>query len=496
MNNRNTNIFLRGTSILFISIAIVLTTVSLIGYSRQRNNYPAGMTIGGVPVGGLTPAEATQRLLEVYTSPVEVQYAGALIQIDPSVVGFSVDAESMLAAADLTRTGGSFWAGYWDYLWNRDPAATTVPLSFALQEERLRAYLETEIAPRYDLPAAPAQPVAGSTTFLPGEPGQSLDVDRAVRLIGDALKSPTERIVALTYQQSAAARPTIENLEILLKQIVTISDFDGLLGLYLVDLQTGQEIHFALNNREELPVEPDIAFTASSTIKIPILVSYFVNRGTNLDDETKLILQEIFQKSDNNATDQLMEKLEENQGPLMVTRDMEAIGLQNTFIGGFFYLGAPNLLGNHITPANERDDISTDPDPYTQTTPSDIGTLLTDIYQCSENGGGSLAAAFPGKVDAAACKLMIDYLTQDKFGSLIQAGVPDGTVVAHKHGFVRDAFDVIHDISDAGIVYTPNGNFVLAIYTYHPTQAVWDVVNPLVVKLTQATYNYFNLPVQ
>jgi hypothetical protein len=51
VRNRNTNILLRGTSILFISIAMVLTTVSLIGYSRQRNNYPAGMTIGGVPVG-------------------------------------------------------------------------------------------------------------------------------------------------------------------------------------------------------------------------------------------------------------------------------------------------------------------------------------------------------------------------------------------------------------------------------------------------------------
>jgi beta-lactamase class A len=92
--------------------------------------------------------------------------------------------------------------------------------------------------------------------------------------------------------------------------------------------------------------------------------------------------------------------------------------------------------------------------------------------------------------------LIIDFMAQDKLGALIQGGVPDGTLVPHKHGYVLDQSGIAHDISDAGIVYTPNGNFVLAIYTYHPIQAVWDTVNPLVAKLTEATYNYFNLPVQ
>ena len=106
MRNRNTNIWLRGISILFVSVAIVMTAVSLVDYSRQRNNYPPGMTIAGVPVGGLEPGAASQRLLEVYTSPVEAHYGDAVIQIDPGVVGFRADVESMLAAADLVRTGG------------------------------------------------------------------------------------------------------------------------------------------------------------------------------------------------------------------------------------------------------------------------------------------------------------------------------------------------------------------------------------------------------
>ncbi|MBI5838572.1 MAG: serine hydrolase [Chloroflexi bacterium] len=496
MRNRNANIILRGMSILLLSAAIVLTIISLIGYSRQRNNYPAGMTIGGVAVGGLTPAEASQRLLEVYTSPIEVQYGDAIIHVDPAVVGFQPDVESMLAAADLTRTGGSFWIGFWDYLWNRDPAPEAIPLRATISEERLREYLQNEIATRYDLPPTPAQPVPGWTSFLPGQPGQTLDVDRAVLLLSDALRSPTGRSVALSFNRGTAVRPTLENLEILLKQIVQVSGFDGLISLYMVDLQTGQEIHFAINNNEEISVEPDIAFTASSTIKVPIMVSYFINRGADIDEDTRTILQEIFQKSNNDATDALMSKLDASTGPVMVTQDMETIGLENTFIGGFFYLGAPNMLPGHVTPANSRVDVSTDPDPYSQTTASDIGTLLTDIYQCSQNGGGALAAAFPGKIDAAACKLMIDFMAEDKFGSLIQAGVPDGTLVAHKHGFVRDTLDNVHDISDAAIIYTPGGNYILTVYTYHPVNNIWETTNPLVIDLTEATYNYFNVPEQ
>ncbi|MEW6404727.1 MAG: hypothetical protein AB1649_23265, partial [Chloroflexota bacterium] len=406
MQNRNTNIILRGVSILMMSAALVLIIVSLIGYSRQRNNYPAGMTIAGVPVGGLTPAEASQRLLEVYTSPIEVIYGTAIIHVDPSVVGFQTDVESMLAAADLERTGGSFWGGFWDYLWNRDPEPVVIPLSFNLSEERLREYLQNEIATRYDQPPTPAQPVPGGTDFLPGLPGQTLDLDRAVLLMSDALRSPSNRSVALSINRSSAARPTLENLEIQLKQLVEVSGFDGLISLYMVDLQTGQEIHFAINRNQEISIEPDIAFTASSTIKVPIMVSYFINRGAELSDSTRAILNEIFQKSNNDATDTLMSILDPNTGPLVVTRDMEALGLENTYIGGFFYFGAPNMLPNHITPANSRVDVSTEPDPYSQTTASDIGTLLTDIYQCSQNGGGALAAAFPGRIDQETCQLM------------------------------------------------------------------------------------------
>jgi beta-lactamase class A len=454
------------------------------------------MNIAGVPVGGLTPTEASQRLLEVYTSPIEMLYNDAVIHIDPAVVGFQPDIETMLAAADLSRTGNSFWGGFWDYLWNRTSSEITIPLSATISDERLRGYLQNEVATRYDLPPSPAVPIPGGTSFLAGQPGQTLDIDRAVLLISDALRSPTNRSVALTFTRSTAARPTIETLEILLKQIVTVSDFDGLIGFYMKDLQTGQEIHFAINNKQEIIADPDIAFTASSTIKVPVVTSYLINRGSNLDAETTDIISRVLGKSDNSATDQVLTKIEPNLGPLIVTKNMKEIGLNSTFLNGMFYLGAPPLSVRPVTPGNSRTDVFADPDPYSQTTPSEMGALLADLYQCAQNSGGALIAAFPDKVNPSTCQLLIDFMAQDKLGSLIQGGVPDGTLVPHKHGYVPASDGIVRDISDTGIVYSPGGNYVLAIYTYHPVTNIWDITNPLIGDLTKAAYNYFNVSVE
>ena len=453
------------------------------------------MTIGGVPVGGVDAQAASERVLQIYSQPVEVQYADAVIHIEPSVVGFSVDIESMIAAADLERTSSSFWGGFWDSLWNRPRPASAIPLRATLVDEQLLAYLQSEIAPRYDQPALPAQPIAGSVNFESGSFGQELNIDRALSLIEDALRSPNNRVVTLTYQRTPPTRPTLNNLEILLKQIIEISDFDGVIGFYLADMQNAQELHFVLDNNEEVSTTPeDVVFTASSTIKIPIMISKFRRQGRP-DETTNRYMEDVFQQSDNAAADILMAEIDPGLGPLRVTEDMQALGLENTFMAGFFCSPANPcpLLQRYVTPSNQRTDVFTNPDVFNQTTPSEMGILLTDIYQCAENGGGALIAAFPTQITQADCQLMIDYMVQDKFGSLIQAGLPDGTRIAHKHGFIPDRFGVVHDISDVGIVYTPGGNFVVAIYTYHPVQGIWGQVNPLFVELTQAIYNYFNL---
>lgn len=495
--NVRSNLAFRLIAIVFLSAAVLIAIVQLSGYSRQRFNYPTGMTIAGVPVGGLNPADASARVLQVYSLPVEVHYADTIIHLDPVVAGFEIDIESMIAAADLQRTSGPFWSGFWNYLWNQDPQPIQIPLRSTVDEDRLRVYLKDEIASRYDQPATEPQPIPGSTSFVPGQPGLELDIQRAVSPIVEAMRSPDRRVVVLAAQRTAPSRPALSNLEILLNQLVAISEFDGVIGVYMLDLQSGQEIHFALDDGAPLPVQPDVAFTASSTMKIPVMVSYFINRqgGEPLDENVYNAMLDMIRRSENPPADSFMMALDENYGPLEVSENMQKAGLENTFIGGYFYDGAP-LLKIFDIPANLRTDVETNPDIYNQTTPSEMGSLLADLYQCSVSGGGALVAAFPGQINQQSCLQMIDLLAQDKIGVLLEAGVPEGTRLAHKHGWISGADGIIHDISDAAIVYTPGGNYVLAIYTYHPQQAIWDLVAPLFAQLSEAVYNYYNLPSQ
>ncbi|MBS1249556.1 MAG: hypothetical protein MAG431_01136 [Chloroflexi bacterium] len=180
--------------------------------------------------------------------------------------------------------------------------------------------------------------------------------------------------------------------------------------------------------------------------------------------------------------------------PIEVTEDMMALGLENTFIAGEYKEGAP-LLREYKTPANQRQDVSTDPDPYIQTTPSDMGMLLEDIYLCAQYGGGAFEAVFPNQITMSECNLMLDYLKENKMPNLLEAGVPDGTEVAHKHGWVTPN-GIMPMLGDAGIIFSPSGDYVLVIFLDHPEQLIWDSASSLVGQLSEAVYNFYNISVR
>lgn len=491
MRRGNTAIF-RWISIAIIFVGVLLIVFELIDYSRLRSAYPAGTMIGGVPVAGLNRQEAAERLIQVYSMPVEMRYGDAVIQMKPSVAGFKLDIESMLAAADQQRISQPFWNGFWAYLWNQLPEPIDIPLRAETSDERLRAYLRDEVAARYDREPSPAQPIPGSSSFQPGQSGMVLDIDRAVILINDALRNPTNRVVNLTFSRVNPTRPSFPNLQVMIQQILDVNEYGGLAEIYLQDITTGQEIYFAYNNGEI--IAPGIAFTAASTMKIPIMISTYRRVDEPAPANITSLIESMIELSENDPADRLMEDVIDNRlGPLGVTEDLQRMGYQNTFIAGFFYPGAP-LLRDYTTPANQRDDVSANPDRYNQTTAVEAGQLLSDIYQCATNGGGTFAAVFPGEITQSECRQMISYLSRNRIAVLIEAGVPEGVQVAHKHGWLTDPADgLIHTISDAGIVYTPGGNFILVIYLYDENQLLFDPANKLVAQITQSVYNYYNM---
>jgi len=490
MHRRKFPIF-RWVAIILIMITVLLTIVELISYSRIRNNFPLGLRVGGIPIGGLDYEEAAERVYTVYRSPIELIYDGNLIQIRPAVLGFEPRVENMLAVADNMRVTEPFWEGFWNFLWNREIEIIDIPLATDYDEYRIRDYLNEEISSRYDTPATSPQPIAETTEFAAGIPGSELDLDRATLQVIDALKSPTDRQVNLVLDETSIPRPTINNLEIMLKQIIGVSGFDGIVEVYMQDMSTNNNLLFAYQENVG-DLEPNIAFSAWSTIKIPVMVSAFRYINEPAPQEYLNLMEEMIEQSDNESTDDLAQTvIDSNLSPLIITEDMQLLGLENTFWAGHFYVGAP-LLQFFNTPANQREDIDTDPDVYVQTTPADMGMLLEDIYQCAELDGGALIAAFPDEITQEECKLMISYMERNKIAVLIQSGVPSGTTVAHKHGWANENDGLLHTIGDVGIVYTPGGDFVLSIFVHHPVQAVFDPVNELFAELSAAVYNYFN----
>lgn len=488
---------IRWLSIGLIIMAVFLLTVELVSYSQIRAAFPAGLKIAGVPVGELDYEHASERLLNVFLSPIEVNYGSAAIQIRPAVLGFEPQLERMLAAADKQRVTESFWIGFWKNLWNQPQSAQDIPLQAKIDEERILSYLRDEISPRYDQPATPPMPIPGESGFYAGAAGTELDMDRAVLQVIQTLESSSNRTVNLTYRRTSVPRPSFLLLEIMLKDIINASPFDGIVEIYLQDLNSNQTLNFVYSQGQEDELPTGIAFSSWSTIKIPVMVTAFTLIEEPHPPEFLDLIEKMVEQSDNDSTDKLASTLiEQYLAPLIVTEDMQTLGLENTFWAGYFYSGA-TLLRDFKTPANQRTDYNTELDRYAQTTATDMGLLLQDIYFCAERGGGSLIAAFEGKITQNECRLMVEYLALNRIGVLIQAGVPGGITVAHKHGWAYEIDDgYIHTIADVALVYTPGGNYILTIFAHHPIQAVFDPVNILMANLSSAVYNYINLQTQ
>ncbi|NPV77119.1 MAG: hypothetical protein HPY59_12195 [Anaerolineae bacterium] len=480
-----------GTSLGMILAALSLSLIELMKFQQARNQYPNGLRIAGIPVGGVDRQEAARRVEAIYQTPIEIHYGDAIIHVTPEDLGFQLNLPAMLAAAEERQNQEAFWAQLWDYLWNRpNEIQADIPLQASIDKEQIIKYLKSEIMPRYDQPALPAQPQPESLTFTAGQNGQTFNVELAAEQIEAALRSPERRTVILSLSQLASPPPSIQHLKLMIQQTIDRAGFDGLVEIYMKPLAGQEGLHFAYQNGQNLP--PDIAFTAASTIKIPIMVSIYRREDFPPPPDILQMLTLMITESKNEPADRLMEVvLDPIRGPLIVTEDMQALGFQNTFLAGYFYMGAP-LLNIFETPANSRTDINLQPDIYNQTTPREMGMLLEDIYTCAESNNGPLITTFSGQIMQEECQQILDLLTQNKLPYLLTAGLPEGIKIAHKHGWIEETDGLLHTMSDAAIVYTAGGDYVLLIYMYHPDQLVFDQGNAVMAALSKVVYSFFN----
>ena len=93
MRSRGSFSFLRWGSLFLVLLAVVVTVLQLVRFSRLWINFPPNLSIAGIPVGQLTHQQAVERILTIFSQPVELRYNDARIQLNPTTVGFNLDTD-------------------------------------------------------------------------------------------------------------------------------------------------------------------------------------------------------------------------------------------------------------------------------------------------------------------------------------------------------------------------------------------------------------------
>lgn len=251
-------------------------------------------------------------------------------------------------------------------------------------------------------------------------------------------------------------------------------------GLFVMNLKTGETLAFNSN----------IAFSGTSINKIAILATLFGRINDTPDDRTGTIIGEAMVCSENISTNRMLALIGDGNpytGANRVSEFYAQLGLANSFIY------TPYANDPFITPQAPQtprqtttDQVSAQPDPYNQITDADMGTLLHAIYQCATTEDGLLLERFPGAYTPVECRKMLDVMSYNRISNFIEAGVPEGIRVAHKHGWINDTH------GDAGIVFTPGGDFVFVMSLHNPTWLEFSESRALISESAREVYNYLN----
>ncbi len=435
--------------------------------------------VAGVNIGGKSPEEATATLTEAFeavSQPLELRLDEATWTIQPEEIGLKLPIDAMVADAQAAA------------------ASARLPLQLDYDQTRLRDLLE-QIAPDTARPAEMI--VLTSTETLSRSfalvPAQRLDIDAAVKAIDRQLRDPDaprriELRLANDPAASVKARPTPEQLQ---EQIRALAqEWRGIAGIYVYDTGSAQPLA-ALNERT--------AFSAASTIKAAILLNSYITLK-EFDEAERQDLENMIVESDNLAANDMLAASiggttteQAFEGADEMSDRLASLGLETTYLyipfeaTDFIRIYQPSF---RTGPERDGQPPYTDSGRYLRTTPVEIAQLYIWLDQCAADKG-ILLERFGDTLSAARCKEMIDRLEQNGDKTRIVAGVSDKATVAHKSGWMDDTQ------GDVGLVQSPGGNYVVAIYVYREiipgkTFLADEVATPAITAFSRLIYSYYN----
>jgi vancomycin resistance protein YoaR len=207
-----------------------------------------GVTLAGIDVAGLTPDEASARLWQELTYPQQGRIAfqdGSTIWVaSPAELGLVLDANnSALAAYQVGRSGNPVFQFFAQF--NALRAGKDLPPLLVYDENIARAYL-LSLAAAIDRPTVEAGlGVNGvEVTLRSGQVGRTLDVDAALPLIGEQVKTMADGLIPLTIHETppvifdASEQADIARQILSAPLVLTIPTSAGEPGRWEIDVAT------------------------------------------------------------------------------------------------------------------------------------------------------------------------------------------------------------------------------------------------------------------
>ncbi|MGC8800127.1 MAG: hypothetical protein C0184_17155 [Chloroflexus aggregans] len=439
--------------------------------------YADGTEIAGVPVGGLSMAEAQTLLttaLPAPTTPILLVAGDVRQPIDPAAIRLRPDLNQLLAAAAPALGSGT---------------PLKVPVQYSFDATALHAKL-AEFAAASAL--SPTFTVITSTDVLSRSfaylPGRAIDLDRSLEIVSSLLRRGqlTHPIYLTRWPTSEVPRVPPEQLTEQLEALV--AEWDGVIGIYLYDLQTGTET--AINART--------VFAGTSTIKTAIMLYGYTKLASFTEDQWQQMRAMIIE-SDNLAANDILAAGVGGTNTESAFRGAEEMSDMLADLGlEYLYLYIPFESLDYIRLYNVKfrcgpKDPVGEP-PYAETgcalraTPYAIGQLYRMIDECAR-GEGVLLEKFD-LLSPERCQEMLDLLAENADTTRMVAGLPPNIRVEHKSGWIE------HTQADTGIVRSPGGDYVLTVYVYKPLGDRWawpdELLGGAIADVSRLVYTAYN----
>lgn len=494
----------RFTTSLILFLAILALFPLYTRYKVMAAPIPPGVYLGGLELSAVKdPAEIRAHLEPVYYETVALYFGDTRLPLRPEDVGFQLDVDQMVYEAEQFLEGTEFIDIAVRQALGYPQQRRDIPVRFTLDTDKLRAWL-TEAAAEYNtLPTAPrglpprdiwtdgmvatgdaptnyVGTYAADWQWIPGEPGHTLDVEASIVPVVQALTAGNNRTAALVLIEQSPAPPSTADLAAILDSYT--ADFPGFAAIYLHDLTTDAEA----------VVDPDVAFSGMSTMKIAIALAVMekLDGGIQADDPVSADvgqwLDYALGESNNYAANQLLRWLGDGDigsGARRLTDFMRDLGFTSTYMQSGYDVDVS--LPEIPTPGNQRDDWDTNPDSNIQSTPREMGRILSAIYQCMQ-GEGMLIERY-STITSDECETILFYMTHDEFQEMIWGGLPDKGErwIVHKHGFAYESH------SDVALIWGPTGPYVLSIFFYRSGWMDWATSNSRMQGISRGIWRFY-----